>query len=56
VARRKTDLRALRRLRQALREVLELPEEATVTVAELTCQVWGLDRPAGPVLPFFLET
>ena len=57
--RRKADLRAVRRIKRALREVLDLPEEATVTVAELTCldagcapieTVIGLLRPNAPQL------
>ena len=58
-SRKKPNLATIRRLKQALRDALELPEDATVTVAELTCleegcapveTVVGLLRPDAPQL------
>ena len=55
----KPDLEAVRRIKRVLREVLGLPEEATVTVTQLACleedcapleTVVGLLRPGAPQL------
>ncbi|MEO0603608.1 MAG: hypothetical protein AAF211_19370 [Myxococcota bacterium] len=39
--RRRPDLATIRRIKQALREALGLPDDATVTVAELACREEG---------------
>lgn len=58
-AKKKPNLSTIRRIKQALREGLDLPDDATVTVAELTCleegcapveTVVGLLRPDAPQL------
>ena len=56
---RKPNLERVRRLKRALRDALELSEDATVTVSELACleedcapveTVFGLLRPGAPQL------
>ena len=56
---KKPSLERVRRLKQVLREALELPEDVTVTVSELACleedcapveTVFGLLRPDAPQL------
>ena len=53
----KSSLETIRRIKQALREALELPDEATITLSELACleedcapieTVFGLLRPDAP--------
>ena len=55
--RRRPDLATIRRLKQALRDALDLPEDAVITITELACleddcapveTVFGLLEPAGP--------
>ena len=58
---KRPDLRTIRRIKQTLCEVLQLPEEAILTVSELTCleescapfeTVVGLLRPDAPQLQY----
>lgn len=56
---KKPNLETIRRLKRVLHQALELPDDATLSVAELTCleegcapveTVFGLLRPAAPQL------
>lgn len=56
-ASKKSDITTVRRIKQALREALRLPDEATITLSELACleegcapieTVLGLLRPDAP--------
>jgi len=60
-ATKKSNLRTIRRIKQALRDALDLPDEATVTLAELACleedcapleTAFGLLRPNAPPLQY----